>query len=61
RDTFMSRYVDGIQKQSFPMTEARIITAAQVPTARSFPTAIKVFGGSLALGLGAGCLMAVAR
>lgn len=61
RDTFMSRYVDGIQKQSFPMTEARIITAAQVPTERSFPTPIKALGGGLLLGFGAGCLLAVAR
>ncbi|WP_462120159.1 GumC family protein [Methylorubrum extorquens] len=61
RDTFMSRYVDGIQKQSFPMTEARIITAAQAPTSRSFPTTIKALGGGLVFGFGAGCLLAVAR
>ncbi|KQS80565.1 hypothetical protein ASG25_02990 [Rhizobium sp. Leaf384] len=61
RDTFMSRYVDGIQKQSFPMTEARVISTAEVPGSPSFPTPSKTLGAGLAMGFGAGVLMAIAR
>lgn len=60
RDTFMSRYVEGIQKQSFPLTEARIISKASTPEKPSFPTPVKTLGGSLVLGFGLGCLLGVA-
>lgn len=60
-DTFMSRYVDGIQKQSFPMTEARVISEAEPPVSPSFPTPFKTIGAGLAIGFGVGFLMAVAR
>jgi succinoglycan biosynthesis transport protein ExoP len=61
RDTFMSRYVDGIQKQSFPITEARVISAARPPTKASFPTPFKAIGGGILLGFGFGCLLGIAN
>lgn len=60
-DTFMSRYVDGIQKQSFPMTEARVISEAQPTLSPSFPTPFKTIGAGLAIGFGGGFLIGLAR
>jgi succinoglycan biosynthesis transport protein ExoP len=36
-ETFLSRYQEAVQEQSFPISEARIINKAQVPTVPSFP------------------------
>ncbi|GGH17278.1 chain-length determining protein [Alsobacter metallidurans] len=59
RDTFMSRYVEGIQKQGFPITEARVITKALAPQSPSFPTPAKCLGGGALLGLGFGFFLAI--
>ena len=56
-DNFLQRYMEAIQQQSFPITEARVISAATRPLTRSHPQPLLVmliagFGG-LALGIGA--------
>ena len=35
-DNFQQRYMDSVQQQSLPMTEARVITRASPPSAKSF-------------------------
>jgi succinoglycan biosynthesis transport protein ExoP len=59
-DNFLQRYMESIQQQSFPYTEARLITQATRPLRPSHPRtllvlAVAVFGG-LILGLGTGLL-----
>ena len=59
-DNFLQRYTESLQQQSFPISEARIITPASPPLGKSGPKtglilAIALAGG-LALGVGAGTL-----
>lgn len=57
--TFLQRYQEAVQRQSFPVTEARVITAASVPTDASHPRTPLVLvlslmvGGMIGVGLGA--------
>jgi succinoglycan biosynthesis transport protein ExoP len=57
-DSFLQRYMETVQQQSFPVTEARMISAATPPTFKSSPVirlvlAYALFGGLL-LGGGIG-------
>jgi succinoglycan biosynthesis transport protein ExoP len=59
-DNFLQRYMESVQQQSFPITEARVISPAGRPTFRSAPVARVVFayamlGGAL-IGFGIGWL-----
>jgi succinoglycan biosynthesis transport protein ExoP len=59
-DNFLQRYMESIQQQSFPITEARVITEASPPIRKSHPKsllviAISVAGGAI-LGAGVGML-----
>jgi exopolysaccharide transport family protein len=60
-ETFLSRFTQSVQQQSFPSTEARVVTAASPP---SMPSSPKI-GLTLALaglcGLGLGILLAFTR
>ena len=57
--TFLQRYQEAVQRQSFPITEARVITAASTPTGPSHPRTPLVLvlslmlGGVVGVGLGA--------
>ncbi|MFK4385539.1 polysaccharide biosynthesis tyrosine autokinase [Bradyrhizobium sp. USDA 223] len=56
-DNFLQRYMESVQQQSFPITEARVISAATPPLKKSYPKtmiilAASIFGG-LILALGA--------
>ncbi|WP_458760136.1 polysaccharide biosynthesis tyrosine autokinase [Afipia sp. TerB] len=59
-ENFLQRYTESIQQQSFPITEARVISTASRPLQRSNPKTILVLlvscGGGLVLGLGLGLL-----
>jgi polysaccharide biosynthesis transport protein len=59
-NNFLQRYTESVQQQSFPITEARVITAASPPLFKSSPkpTLTLLLAGfiGLALGLGAGRL-----
>jgi polysaccharide biosynthesis transport protein len=56
--TFLQRYQEAVQRQSFPITDARVITAASIPTESSHPRRTLVlvlslmFGGVVGIGLG---------
>ena len=56
--TFLQRYQDSVQQQSFPVTEARIITQASVPTDPSRPKKAIVLALCAALGLALGISLA---
>jgi polysaccharide biosynthesis transport protein len=57
-DNFLQRYMESVQQQSFPMTEARVITHATRPLAKSHPKTFFVLAlsslGGLLLGLAIG-------
>ncbi|WP_210189211.1 polysaccharide biosynthesis tyrosine autokinase [Bradyrhizobium erythrophlei] len=59
-ETFLQRYTESIQQQSFPITEARIISSAGKPSKRSSPKTILVLSmacaGGLMLGFGIGLM-----
>src|SRR5271154_1692603 len=59
--TFLQRYQEAIQQQSFPITEARVITAASPPTFASYPKRSLILALSLVLGLMAGGGIAAIR
>ncbi|UFW46029.1 MULTISPECIES: AAA family ATPase [Bradyrhizobium] len=50
-DSFLQRYMEAIQQQSFPITESRIISAATAPKQKSSPRASVVLGVATVLGL----------
>jgi succinoglycan biosynthesis transport protein ExoP len=59
-DNFLQRYMESVQQQSFPITEARVITQASRPGGKSSPKstlvlALSIAGGML-LGIGLGVL-----
>ncbi|MGX5667718.1 polysaccharide biosynthesis tyrosine autokinase [Rhizobium daejeonense] len=52
--TFLQRYQEAVQQQSFPLTDARIISRASEASRPSHPKKIVVLAGFLALGMFAG-------
>jgi len=51
-DNFLQRYMESVQQQSFPITEARVISAATSPLVKSYPKSLAIlaaalFGGGL--------------
>lgn len=60
-DNFLHRYMEAIQQQSFPITDARIISPAVAPTRKSKPVTSLVLAVALSLGLMAGVGIAALR
>ena len=62
-DNFLQRYMESVQQQSFPVTEARLITQATPPLYKSAPKTPLILGlalmGGLVLGVGFGMLREV--
>src|SRR5579875_115037 len=62
-DNFLQRYMESVQQQSFPITEARLIGAATAPTSQSYPNTldvlVKAIGGGVMLGFTAAYLLDV--
>ena len=50
-DNFLQRYMESVQQQSFPITDARVITAATRPLGKSGPKAGLVLGFATIVGL----------
>lgn len=50
-DNFLQRYMESVQQQSFPITEARVISAATTPLKKSYPKSLIVLAGGLLGGL----------
>lgn len=48
--TFLQRYQEAVQQQSFPVTEARVISEASIPTSASSPKKALVLALSVLLG-----------
>lgn len=59
--TFLQRYQEAVQQQSFPITEARVISRASIPDKPSSPKIPLVLALSLALGTLAGTGMGAFR
>jgi succinoglycan biosynthesis transport protein ExoP len=59
-DNFLQRYMEAVQQQSFPITEARVISSASRPLSKSHPKAILDMAiaclGGIVLGFGIGLL-----
>ena len=53
-DNFLQRYMESVQQQSFPITEARVISAATRPLGKSHPRTDLILAVATVLGLGCG-------
>jgi succinoglycan biosynthesis transport protein ExoP len=60
-ETFLSRFTQSVQQQSFPSTEARLVTLASPPGAPSSPKVALTLALAALCGLGLGVMSAFAR
>jgi succinoglycan biosynthesis transport protein ExoP len=60
-DNFLQRYMESVQQQSFPITEARVISAATRPLLKSSPKTLIVLAAALMGGLMLSFGIAMAR
>ena len=60
-ETFLSRFTQSVQQQSFPSTEARVVTVASPPRAPSSPKVTLTIALAAICGLGLGIMSAFAR
>src|SRR5450631_3250288 len=60
-ETFLTRFTQSVQQQSFPSTEARIVTVASPPNSRSSPKLGLTLALAAICGLGFGVMLAFAR
>ncbi|MGJ4892940.1 polysaccharide biosynthesis tyrosine autokinase [Bradyrhizobium sp. HKCCYLS3077] len=60
-ESFLSRFTQSVQQQSFPSTEARLVSLATPPSAPSSPKAALTIALATLCGLGLGVMAAVAR
>ena len=60
-ETFLSRFTQSVQQQSFPSTEARIVTVASAPRLPSAPKASLTLALAAICGFGLGIMLAFAR
>ncbi|NOJ47681.1 polysaccharide biosynthesis tyrosine autokinase [Bradyrhizobium archetypum] len=60
-ETFLSRFTQSVQQQSFPSTEARVVSAASPPSLPSSPKTGLTLALAAVCGLGLGVMLAFAR
>ena len=60
-DNFLQRFMEATQQQTFPITEARIITPASEPLRKSSPKTLLILAMAMAGGLGMGAAAAFVR
>lgn len=60
-DNFLQRYMESVQQQSFPISEARVISAATTPLVKSYPKTLIVLGVALFGGLVLSFVLAIVR
>jgi polysaccharide biosynthesis transport protein len=60
-DNFLQRYMESVQQQTFPITEARFITQATAPGGRSHPKTLIILALSLFAGVASGVGAALIR
>jgi succinoglycan biosynthesis transport protein ExoP len=58
-DNLQQRYMESIQQQSFPISEARLITQASGPLKKSHPQTLLILAGSVSTGMILGFLIGV--
>jgi len=58
-DNLLQRYMESIQQQSFPVSEARLITQATGPLKKSHPQPLPILAGTTGAGLMLGLLMGI--
>jgi succinoglycan biosynthesis transport protein ExoP len=60
-ETFLTRFTQSVQQQSFPSTEARVVTAATAPWGPSSPKVKQTLALAAICGIGLGVMSAFAR
>lgn len=60
-DNFLQRYMESVQQQTFPITEARFITQATQPLTKSYPKTLLVIAISVLMGAACGAGAALIR
>ncbi len=60
-DSFLQKFMEATQQQTFPITEARVITRATPPSGKSWPKPFMVLGGAGVFGALVGFALAFAR
>ncbi len=60
-DNFLQRYMESVQQQSFPITEARVISAATRPLFKSHPKSLLTMAVATMVGLAFGVAMGAWR
>ncbi len=60
-ESFLDRYKSALQQQSFPITDARVLTAASPPRAKSSPKTVITLALSGIAGLALGLMLALGR
>ncbi|TMJ53582.1 MAG: polysaccharide biosynthesis tyrosine autokinase [Alphaproteobacteria bacterium] len=60
-ETFLSRFTQSVQQQSFPSTEARVVTVASPPRAPSSPKTTLTLALAVVCGFGLGIMLAYTR
>jgi succinoglycan biosynthesis transport protein ExoP len=60
-ESFLQRYTEIVQQQSFPVTQARLVTPATIPLSRSSPLIVIVLLASVVAGLATGVLLGLVR
>jgi polysaccharide biosynthesis transport protein len=60
-DSFQQRYMDSVQQQSLPMTDARVITRASPSSAKTSPKSLLILAGATFSGLVLGLGLAMSR
>lgn len=58
-ENFLQKYTESVQQQSFPISDARVITAASPPDHKSYPKTTLVALLGLLVGIGAGLVHAL--
>lgn len=46
-DNFLQRYMESVQQQSFPITEARVISVATTPLVKSYPKTLVILAAAI--------------
>ena len=60
-ESFLQAFTASVQQQSYPVSDARVITLAERPLAKSYPRSWLILGFAVLLGLTIGCGIALIR
>ncbi|KQP94658.1 hypothetical protein ASF60_00065 [Methylobacterium sp. Leaf113] len=60
-ENFLQKYTQAVQDQSFPISEARVVSPARPPLRKSWPKGLVIIGLALVGGVGLGLMIALFR